>query len=127
MLHGAFWEEDAEALEYLATKVHDINAEDPRFGAPVLVLAAAWGDIQAVKILIEAGADPNYGTDKDGLSALMWAAKNFDEQLEMAEVLLEAGARVNIESNYGETPLSIAEQYGNSNIAELLREYGATQ
>lgn len=91
------------------------------------MLAAAWGDIQAVKILIEAGADPNYGTDKDGHSALMWAAKNFDEQLEMAEVLLEAGAQVNIVSNYGETPLSIAEEYGNPNIAELLREYGAVE
>jgi ankyrin repeat protein len=127
MLHAAFWEEDIEALQYLAGIIHDINKRDERFDAPVLVLAAAWGHADMIIILLEAGADPNYGTDKDGYTALMWAVKNFDEQLEMTRALLEAGAEVNVRSNYGETPLSIAEEYQNPNIFALLREYDAVE
>lgn len=125
MLVAAFWEEDSEAMRYLAGIVHDINTKDPRFEASVLVLAAAWGHIDIVEILLEAGADPNYGADKDGLTALMWACKNFDEQLEMVRALLEAGAEVNAKSNYAETPLSIANEYENHKIVTLLKEYGA--
>jgi ankyrin repeat protein len=91
MLHAAFWEEDIEALQYLAGIIHDINKRDERFDAPVLVLAAAWG------------------------------------HADMVIILLEAGAEVNVRSNYGETPLSIAEEYQNPNIFALLREYDAVE
>jgi ankyrin repeat protein len=127
MLVAAFWKGDSEALKYLAGIVHDINAKDPRFDAPVLVLAAAWGHTEMVEILLEAGADPNCGADKDGLTALMWACKNFDEQLEMVRALLKAGAEVDARSNYDETPLSIAYEYENHNIVTLLKEYGALE
>ena len=127
MLAAAFWEEDTEAMSYLAGIVHDINIEDPRFKAPVLVLAAAWGHADMVEILLKAGADPNFGADKDGLTALMWACKNFDEQLEMVRALLEAGADIDAKSDYDETPLSIAYEYENHNIVTLLKEYGALE
>jgi ankyrin repeat protein len=45
----------------------------------------------------------------------------------MVIILLEAGAEVNVRSNYGETPLSIAEEYQNPNIFALLREYDAVE
>ncbi len=127
MLVAAFWEGDSEALSYFANIVHDINIKDPRFKAPTLVLAAAWGHTDMVEILLEAGADPNFGADKDGLTALMWACKNFDEQLEMVRALLEAGADIDAKSDYDETPLSIAYRYENHNIVTLLKEYGALE
>jgi hypothetical protein len=123
ILLATFWENDSEAMYYIAPIVHDINKKDPRFNAPVLVLAAAWGQTDMVKILLEAGADPNYGSDKDGLTALMWACKNFEEQLEMVKALLEAGADIHAKSIYDETPLSIAEEYMNPNIVSLINEY----
>lgn len=127
MLHAAFWEKDYEAMNYLINIVHDIDFEDPRFKAPILVLAAAWGHEDIVKILLEAGANPNAGADIHGLTALMWACKTFDEKLEMVRVLLEAGAEVNVKSEHNETPLSIALEYGNQNSAALLKEYGAQE
>ncbi len=127
MLTAAFWNEDSEALSYFANIVPDINIEDPRFKAPTLVLAAAWSRTEEVEILLEAGADPNSGADKDGLTALMWACKNFDEQYEMVRALLEAGADVNTKSIRDETPLSIAYRYENHNIVTLLKEYGALE
>ena len=123
MLLAAFWEDDPEAMEYIAPIIHDLHHHDSRFDAPVLVLAAAWEKTEMVKILIEAGADPNYGSDKDGLTALMWACKSFDEQLEMVEILLKAGADPYAQSIYNETPLSIAEEYMNPNVVALIHEY----
>ncbi len=125
MLHAAFWEEDVEALKYLAGIIYDINASEDRFNTSVLVLAAAWGQTEMVKILLEAGADPNQGTDTDGYTALMWASKNFEEQLEMTQALVDAGAKINLKSKYGETALSIAEQYYNPHIAALLKKKSA--
>lgn len=126
ILLATYWENDPEAMRYIAPIVHDINREDPRFKAPVLVLAAAWGQTNMVEILLETGADPNYGADKDGYTALMWACKNFDEQLDMVRALLEAGADINAKSNYNETPLTIAEEYMNPNIVSLVNEYSET-
>ena len=123
MLLATFWEDDPEAMGYIAPIIHDLHRHDSRFDAPVLVLAAAWEKTEMVKILIEAGADPNYGSDKDGLTALMWACKSFDEQLEMVEILLKAGADPYAQSIYNETPLSIAEEYMNPNVVALIHEY----
>lgn len=125
MLHTAFWDGDEEAVATLATIVPDIDHPDERFGASTLVLAAAWGQTGMVQVLLEAGADANAGADRDGNTALMWAAKNFDEQLEMAHQLLAAGADVHARNIRNETALSIAEQYQNPNIVALLREHGA--
>ena len=126
ILLATFWENDPEAMRYIAPIVHDINRKDPRYEAPVLVLAAAWGQTDMVKILLEERADPNYGSDKDGLTALMWACKNFEEQLEMVKALLEAGADIHAKSIYNETPLSIAEEYMNPHIVLLINEYSET-
>ena len=123
MLLATFWEDDITAMKYIAPISPNINKNDPRFEAPVLVLAAAWGKTEMVKILLEAGADPNYGSDKDGMTALMWACKSFKEQLEMIEALLEAGADINAKSIYNETPISIAEEYLSSNVISIIKEY----
>ncbi|MFO7637049.1 MAG: ankyrin repeat domain-containing protein [Clostridia bacterium] len=127
MLVAAFWEGDREALGYLAGMVHDINMSCPRFDTPVLVLAAAWEHADMVAILLHAGADPNHGTDKDGYTALMWACKNFNDQLDMVRGLLDAGAVVQARSKYEETALSIAQEYGNKQVAALLKEWGADE
>lgn len=127
MLMSAFWKYDEEALAFIAGIVDDVDIEDPRFKCPALVLAAGWERKEMVDILLEAGADPNAGADVDGLTALMWACKTFNEQYDMVLALLEAGADINAKSNYDETPLAIAIEYGNENVANLLIEYGARE
>ena len=51
----------------------DKEASDEDSATP-LVLAAAWGKAHAVNALIEGGAEVNT-TDKDGKSAVYWAAQ----------------------------------------------------
>ncbi len=123
MLLAAFWEDDHDAVQYIAPVIHDIDRLDPRFKASTLVLAAAWGKTDIVLTLLEAGANPNYGADKDGLTALMWACKNFEEQTVMVEALLKAGAEIDVRSIYGETPHTIAEEYSNPGVVDLLDQY----
>ncbi|MBQ3455721.1 MAG: ankyrin repeat domain-containing protein, partial [Synergistaceae bacterium] len=45
----------------------------------------------------------------------------------VAEILLKHGADANIKDEFGRTALMIAERNHHSDVAELLRRYGATK
>jgi len=71
---------------------------------------------------LQQGADPNAG-QADGMTALHWAAHEND--VAVAKLLLEAGARAGISNRYGITPLFLACQNGNAAMATLLLQSGA--
>jgi len=79
------------------------------------MLAAQAGDLESVKLLLEAGADVNESTPEYG-SALVLAVVNGNE--DVALYLLDNGADPNITDSYGMTPLHWAIQEG------LARLYG---
>lgn len=70
-----------------------------------LVNAVRSRDRPAVRSLLEQHVDVNVA-QPDGTTALAWAANRDD--LETADLLLRAGARVNVANDYGVTPLSLA-------------------
>lgn len=80
------------------------------------------GDLQKVKLLLDAGTGPN-AVDFDGWTALMWAAKygTFD----IANFLLGAGADINARDRDGETALDWAIRNEYADIVKLLRQRGA--
>ncbi|HEV8132151.1 MAG TPA: ankyrin repeat domain-containing protein [Acidobacteriota bacterium] len=59
----------------------------------------------------------------DGMTALHWAA--YQDNLEMAEMLVRAGADVKAANRYGVTPLSFACTNGNGAMVELFLNAGA--
>lgn len=75
-----------------------------------------------VEYLTSNGADVN-ATDKDGWTALSWAA--WSGMPEVAAKLLEKGANTAVADRQGNTPLIIAAQRGNTAIVKLLLEKGA--
>lgn len=85
--------------------------------------AAECGDPDAIKELLQAGADVHH-VDWGGFSALHRAA--FDGQVEAATVLLDAGAKVNHQDVVGgRTPLHQAAGQGHTKMCDLLIQRGA--
>jgi len=94
-----------------------LHAEDP------LTNAARTGDVEAVQVLIESGADVNSARG-DGMTALHWAAHRGDAQL--TSTLLSAGADVRLGTRIGHyTPLHVASRGGHTVVARMLIEAGA--
>jgi len=84
--------------------------------------AAARGDKAAVRALILKKADVN-ATQVDGTTALHWAAQADD--VEMADLLIKAGAKAGIENRSGATPLLLASVNGNAAMIDKLAKAGA--
>ena len=93
-----------------------------------LIIMAESGNKEELKRLLDAGADPN-ATDSDGASALLCTVYNREE--ECAEMLLTAGAAINVYGprritlSYCGTPLCAAVSRFVPKTAQLLIDHGA--
>ncbi len=141
----------------MARRLLDLKARvDPRnrYGETALMLAAANGDLELVKLLVDRGAKINLsgwnpliyaawrsqtevvrylldkGADIDaaapsGVTALMMAARS--GHFETVKLLLWEVADPNIKSDSGATALEWALKAGNTDIADLLKQAGAKE
>jgi ankyrin repeat protein len=85
--------------------------------------AAMAGDHDAVRALLQEGADVN-ATQGDGVTALHWAARRGDADL--AAMLLVAGANPRAATRFGDyTPLHLAAERGDAAVVAALVKAGA--
>jgi len=84
--------------------------------------AAQKGNRAAVRALIQQKADVN-GRQIDGTTALHWAVRGDD--LEMADLLMRAGANVSAANREGVRPLQLAAMNGNAAMLDRLIKAGA--
>ena len=88
-----------------------------------LLDAIKQGDVAVVRSLLQEGADPN-AAQGDGLSALHLAAQ--DGRLDIAELLLSAGAEVDAKTKIGDyTPLHVAAGAARLSVVQALLAAGA--
>ncbi|MBO7244306.1 MAG: ankyrin repeat domain-containing protein [Alphaproteobacteria bacterium] len=86
-------------------------------------LAVLNDNLHVLKYLIEKKADLNLVNPYTKRSALMMAVQGQDEK--MANVLINAGANLNLQDSYNETALHVAVRYANEPITDLLIKRGA--
>jgi uncharacterized protein len=84
--------------------------------------AAMRGDREAVRAAVARKADVNVA-QMDGSTALHWAVERDD--LETADLLIRAGARVTVRTREGVTPLQLAAINGNAAMIDRLLKGGA--
>lgn len=87
-----------------------------------LVDAVRRGRSATVKTLIQQKVDVN-ATAPDGATALHWAAERDD--MDVAVLLVGAGAKANVANQFGVTPLSLACTNGSAAMVDFLLRSGA--
>jgi uncharacterized protein len=92
-------------------------------GETPLMHAARSSKVDAVKLLVRAGADVNAKENWNGQSALMWAADDGDSA--MVTALLELGADIHAKSHAGTTPFLFAVRKGDVRSVQAMLARGA--
>ena len=97
----------------------DVNTTFPIVGTHALMVAAAFGHVDTVKVLLNAGADVN-AKDFTGWTPLHAAA--FNGNLQIVRLLLDRGAVAAPSTWYLESPGVMAERLGYDEIVPLLKK-----
>jgi ankyrin repeat protein len=82
-------------------------------------------DVESVRLLLLAGADPNRYRDDGEQVPIVWAAVRADCSTELLELLLANHADPNGAGPDGHTPFRLAAAAGRTDVCDLLRNYGA--
>ncbi|MBN2582317.1 MAG: ankyrin repeat domain-containing protein [Planctomycetes bacterium] len=118
-LHRAVLFQATDVARFLVEKGANVNGEDDRRRTPVF--SATTADM--VRLLVSLGADVRR-RGRDGGTALHEVVSG-EDRAEAVRALLEAGADANAKNHWNSTPLAIAEQDEQPEVAALLRQYGA--
>ena len=105
--------------------------DESEFTLPPLHQAARQRDLEKTKFLIASGANVNELDKRDlngdgGNSPLWYAAQGAPAGgVAIAQLLIQAGAKVNAQGEFGMTPLHMACSWGHPDMVVFLHKHGA--
>lgn len=100
----------------------DVN-ERIETGWTALICVAAQGYPRIVRLLLDAGANPDMRNLKE-ITPLMFSARYGN--IEVCQLLLEYGANPDLQDEYGMTALMVSTRFGYIDVAEMLLKAGAS-
>ncbi len=118
----AGWEGDVPTIKRMLRHGASASARDWFYQDTALHRACRRSHPEAVRVLLDAGADPNAVSDED-LTPLMENARSGDPRI--AELLIKGGANVRFRNRLGDDALSWAEQTEHTEVARVIRAAGA--
>ena len=111
-----------DVLEIIISQCVDVNATNQR-NASALMIACKRGDIDAINLLLNTGADPNIARDL-GDTCLHDAVRG-DCSKEVLQTIISHGADVNATNTINETALIISCRTGNIDAINVFLNAGA--
>ena len=117
-----------EIVDLLLNAKADPNIQD-EWVETALIKASRYGYTEIVEKLLNAKADPNIQDEEDDLqyknrnTALMYSIEH--NNIEIVELLLKNGAKVDKKNKWGDTALNYASHKCYTEIVKLLIKYGA--
>ena len=143
LVHGAVYAGNLEMVQVLLDYGVDLNVQNT-YGETLLAYATYGGfeDPRVVRLLLDRGADPNSPIGEDGF---IYGRENLFTQtrlyghatplhhasqtgrVDIARLLLEYGASVEVENRVGETPLDVASGERRDEMIKLLLEHRPKQ
>jgi ankyrin repeat protein len=123
LLHIAAQGTNNEVVALLLSKGLDPNITDQEYYWSALHFALGHGrSLSKVKLLIDAGANPN-NTEDEGWTSLHFAVQSGD--LEMVQFLIDNGADMEV-TNVRDTPLMMAVRLGKAEVVKKLLANGCS-
>jgi ankyrin repeat protein len=110
-----------ELLDADADETHALSED----GFTALHLAIFGGQVEASRLLLERGADPNLVSRNDVVKVPPLGTDAFVRSVPLARLLLDSGADVNGRGEGGFTALHSAAQNEDAELARLLLDRGA--
>ena len=98
------------------------DKQSPTIGSEALFTAIKKGDVETVRLLVEAGTDVNAAEGFGGNTPLHEAVE--EGNTEIVQILVDAGADIEAEGFMGRTPLSLAAEEGATEIMRILLGLG---
>ena len=113
-----------DVLQSIIAKGADVNATSKGNGTP-LMLASWYGQVDAIKVLLSAGADQTI-KDANGYTWIHYAVRGGCSK-EVLQSIIDHGADVNVTNEEGDTPLMLARKNENEDAINVLLSTGANR
>ncbi|WP_433896576.1 ankyrin repeat domain-containing protein [Sphingobacterium mizutaii] len=113
-----------EQVQFMVDQKPDVINELSSHGFYPLGIASHFGKEDIVRILLRNGANPN-SSSQNGYQVFPIHSALSNGQNNIAKMLIEAGAEVNVLQSSKISPLHLAAQQGNIDMIIVLLEHGA--